>query len=32
MSKIIIEDHSLGKLSVTNGTDGALFKIELPKE
>jgi signal transduction histidine kinase len=32
MSKIIIEDHSLGKLSVKNGSDGALFKIELPKE
>ncbi|MGB5918851.1 sensor histidine kinase [Arcobacter sp.] len=32
MSKIIIEDHSLGKLSVQNGSDGALFKIELPKE
>ena len=32
MSKTIIEDHSLGKLSVQNGSDGALFKIELPKE
>lgn len=32
MSKIIIEEHSLGKLSVKNGLDGALFKIELPKE
>ncbi|RXJ82586.1 sensor histidine kinase [Arcobacter sp. F2176] len=32
MNKIIIEDHSLGKLSVKNGSDGALFKIELPRE
>ena len=32
MSKIIIEDHSLGKLSVKNGSAGALFKIELPRE
>lgn len=32
MSKIIIEDHSLGKLNVKNGSDGALFKIELPRE
>jgi signal transduction histidine kinase len=32
MSKTIIEEHSLGKLSVSNGSNGALFKIELPVE
>jgi signal transduction histidine kinase len=32
MSKTIIEEHSLGKLSVENGSQGALFKIELPVE
>ena len=32
MSKTIIEDHGLGKLSVENSSNGALFKIELPVE
>ena len=32
MSKTIIEEHSLGRLSVKNGLDGALFRIELPLE
>jgi len=33
MSKTIIEDHCNGKLSVENGEEGAIFKIELsPKE
>ncbi|WP_428023964.1 sensor histidine kinase [Arcobacter sp.] len=32
MSKIIIEEHSLGKLSVKNSSNGALFRIELPVE
>ncbi|WP_419764727.1 MAG: sensor histidine kinase [Arcobacter sp.] len=32
MSKTIIEEHSLGKLSVKNSSNGALFKIELPVE
>ncbi len=30
MSKTIIEQHSLGKLTVSNSTLGAVFKIELP--
>jgi PAS domain S-box-containing protein len=30
MSKMIIEEHSLGHLSVKNAKEGALFKIELP--
>ncbi|RXJ98426.1 hypothetical protein CRU98_10345 [Arcobacter sp. CECT 8986] len=30
MSKTIIEQHSLGKLSVSNSDLGAVFKIELP--
>jgi len=30
MSKTIIEQHSLGKLSVSNSNLGAVFKIELP--
>ena len=29
MTKIIIEDHMHGKLSVSNNKDGAVFKIEL---
>jgi len=29
MSKTIIEEHCNGKISVTNGEDGAIFKIEL---
>jgi len=32
MSKTIIEEHSLGKLSIENSSNGALFKIELPVE
>ena len=31
MSKIIIEKHLFGKLSVTNRDDGSCFTIELPK-
>jgi PAS domain S-box-containing protein len=31
MSKIIIEKHLFGKLSVTNREDGSCFTIELPK-
>ena len=31
MSKIIIEEHCQGKLSVFNAEEGALFRIELPK-
>ena len=30
MSKIIVEDHCKGKLTVSNGKDGAVFKIALP--
>lgn len=29
MSKIIIEDHCDGKLTVMNGDDGAIFKLAL---
>ena len=32
MSKIIIEKHCNGKLSVSNDADGAVFKIEFSKE
>ncbi|WP_072680217.1 PAS domain-containing sensor histidine kinase [Arcobacter sp. LA11] len=32
MCKTIIEKHSKGKLSVSNSENGAVFKIELPKE
>ena len=32
MSKIIVEDHCKGRLSVTNSEDGAIFSIELLKE
>ncbi len=32
MCKTIIEKHCLGKISVSNSKNGALFKIELPKE
>ena len=31
MSKIIVEEHCSGKLSVFNGDDGAIFKIEIKK-
>ncbi len=30
MSKIIINEHCKGKLSVSNGKYGAVFKIEIP--
>jgi len=30
MSKIIVEEHCEGKLSVTNDSEGAVFEIELP--
>ena len=30
MSKIIVEDHCQGKLSVKNGEDGAVFTIQIP--
>jgi signal transduction histidine kinase len=31
MSKVIVEDHMQGKLSVANGKEGAIFTIELPQ-
>jgi C4-dicarboxylate-specific signal transduction histidine kinase len=30
MSKIIIEDHCHGKIEVSNGEEGAIFKLLLP--
>ena len=30
MSKIIIDEHCLGNLSVKNSTKGATFEIKLP--
>jgi len=30
MSRTIIEQHSNGRLSVSNSNKGAVFKIELP--
>ena len=32
MSKIIIEKHLFGTLSVNNKDDGVCFRVELPKE
>ena len=31
MSKVIVEEHMEGSLSVKNGEDGAVFTIALPK-
>lgn len=31
MSKMIIEQHSLGKITAKNTNEGALFKIEIPR-
>lgn len=31
MCKVLIEEHMNGKISVSNGSQGARFKIELPK-